>query len=168
MPREPGWLNNGIKLNHPHSGGDVVSHWHVANNIFLNLVLSVSGAGYGVLLGTLNHNTIKGNQFFGFDKHRRYAVYFPAGSSYNSVTDNQVEGLNESAIAIYTGERQPFCTLVLVFNNDLFWDNHLPRGAKIIHTSVGSITLDRNVIETAKKILSPKSLTACETFGLWS
>lgn len=37
----------------------------------------------------------------------------------------------------------------LVFNNDLFWDNHLPPGAKVVSAAVGTITLDRNATVTA-------------------
>ena len=37
----------------------------------------------------------------------------------------------------------------LVFNNDQFWDNHLPPGAHVVATSVDSITLDRNATVTA-------------------
>lgn len=37
----------------------------------------------------------------------------------------------------------------LVFNNDLFWDNHLPSGAKVVSTAAGTITLDRNATMTA-------------------
>ncbi|MBD1847596.1 hypothetical protein H6F89_30190 [Cyanobacteria bacterium FACHB-63] len=37
----------------------------------------------------------------------------------------------------------------LVFNNEQFWDNHLPRNARVIAVSDGSITLDKNLTATA-------------------
>lgn len=127
-------LNNAIKLD---SGSNYAV---ITGCVFDRLQGTISGTGYGVLMGGSSYNTIAENVFIASLSTSRHAVYLSAGSTYNRVVGNYIEGFSGGAITADASNAQPTNAYNLIGWNTLKGCNN--------NSSDGAISTFRNDVGT--------------------
>lgn len=145
-PEKQTGLNCGIKLD---SGS---SAWKVEGCAFDHLIGTVSGTGYGILLGNAADCLIRNNRFIGAagaSPQGRHGIYLSGGASRNRVIGNTLRGFNQSSIAVYARANQPACRSNVIQDNQIFGQAAGATGSAAIEISgnVSENRVEKNRIE---------------------
>jgi len=135
-------LNNGIKLDAASDG------WTISGCQFERLIGTISGTGYGVLLGASSAHTITGNVFHGAAGQGRHAIYLAAGASNTLVEGNSIDHFNSSSIALYSKIYQTAVSGNTVRGNEILDQSPGDNGTAGIELAgkVSNNTIDANII----------------------
>jgi parallel beta-helix repeat protein len=104
-------LNDGIKIDAS------CDDWLVSENHFEEMLGNISGTGYGVLTGAVNHARIVDNRFIATAANGRHAVYLSTGATFCEVIGNICEDYPHQHIAINAQSTQAASSYNLIANN---------------------------------------------------
>jgi len=104
-------LNNGVKFD------DDCDYGIVSGCIFDEMQGTVSGTGYGVLLGASFYSRIVRNLALGASGRGRHAFYLSAGASYCHVTDNIALSQTFAGITVNATNLQTACAYNIIERN---------------------------------------------------
>lgn len=91
----------------------------ILGNTLRQIIGTKPGSGYGMLIESSDYNVILGNNILFTASQGRHQIYLSAGSSYNTVTYNRLDGGTSDQITIYAIETQPACRYNVIQGNIL-------------------------------------------------